>query len=351
MSADTHLLQDEDGANVRRKGLRIAFAVAVGFTWLVYSGAVIPFLAPLFAAQFLISSPRPLPVKKALAITVFILVVGAFLQFMTVLTGDRPPVLLLLLALIYFGCFYQQANGKGGPTVFLVLVIAVMVPLLTILNEDLGDTILKILVQGVVTGMLLMWAAHAIIPDRGSPPLVVPTATTYPQAARYAAANTAILLIAVVACLTRDALATAIVIPITVVSLLLQFDAAASTRAALGIMITNIAGGLAASVAFALLQVRPSYIFLFLIVLLAGLIFGGRAAMRHPAAKLYAGALTIFLLVFGTGVSPLPGSAAESFSTRVSYILAAIAYAIFMTALLWPTQKGSHAGTRVTGAD
>ena len=344
MSADGHLLQEVDRANVRRKGLRIALAVAVGFSWLVYSGAVIPFLAPLFAAQFLISSARPLPVQKALAITVFILVVGALLQFLTVLTGDRPPVLLLLLGLIYFGCFYQQANGKGGPTIFLVLVIAVMVPLLTILNEDLGDTILMILVQGVATGMLLMWAAHAVIPDhQGSPPVVVPTATTYPRAARYAAANTAILLIAVIACLTRDGLATAIVIPITVVSLLLQFDAAASTRAALGIVITNITGGVAASVAFALLQVRPSHIFLFLLVLLAGLVFGGRAAMRQPSAKLYAGALTIFLLVFGTGVSPLPGSAAESFSTRVSYILAAIAYAIFMTTLLWPTQKSSHA--------
>ena len=333
----------EDHANVKRKGLRIALAVAVGFSWLVYSGAIIPFLAPLFAAQFLISSSRPLPVQKALAITVFILVVGALLQFVTVLTGDRPPVLLLLLGLIYFVCFYQQANGKGGPTIFLLLVIAVMVPLLTILNEDLGDTILMILVQGVVTGMLLMWAAHVLIPDRGSPSLEAATSvTTYPRAARYAVANTAILLVAVVACLTRDGLATAIVIPITVVSLLLQFDAAASTRAALGIVITNITGGLAASVAFTLLQVRPSLIFLFLLVLLAGLIFGGRAAMRQPAAKLYAGALTIFLLVFGTGVSPLPGSAAESFSTRVSYILAAIAYAIFMTTLLWPRQEGSR---------
>ena len=252
-------------------------------------------------------------------------------------------ILLLLLGLIYFGCFYQQANGKGGPTIFLVLVIAVMVPLLTILNEDLGDTILMILVQSVVTGMLLMWVAHVLIPDRGSPSLEAATATTYPHAARYAAANTAILLIAVVACLTREGLATAIVIPITVVSLLSQFDVAASTRAAFGIVITNIAGGLAASVAFGLLQVRPSHIFLFLLVLLAGLVFGGRAAMREPAAKLYAGALTIFLLVFGTGVSPLPGSAAESFSTRVSYILAAIAYAIFMTTLLWPRQEGKRA--------
>ena len=217
-----------------------------------------------------------------------------------------------------------------------------MVPLLTILNEDLSDTILSILVQSVVTGMLLMWMATVLIPDTGSPPPKAAAAATYPRAARYAIANTAILLLAVVACLTRDWLETAIVIPITVVSLLSQFDATASTRAALGIVITNIAGGWAACVAFTLLQLRPFHIFLFLLVLLAGLVFGGRAAMREPAAKLSAGALTIFLLVCGTGVSPIPGSAADSFSTRVAYILVAIAYAIFTTTLLWPTQEGSR---------
>jgi hypothetical protein len=90
MSADRHLSHEEDRVNVKRKGLRIALAVAVGFSWLVYSGAIIPFLGPLFAAQFLISSSRPMPVQKALAVTVLILVVGALLQFVTVLTGDRP---------------------------------------------------------------------------------------------------------------------------------------------------------------------------------------------------------------------------------------------------------------------
>ena len=126
MSADTLLLHEEDRVNVKRKGLRIALAVAVGFSWSVYSGAIIPFLGPLFAAQFLISSSRPMPLQKALAVTVLILVVGAFLQFVTVLTGDRPPVLLLLLGLIYFGCFYQQANGKGFAAVPCALVAWVM---------------------------------------------------------------------------------------------------------------------------------------------------------------------------------------------------------------------------------
>jgi hypothetical protein len=324
-------------ANVKRKGLRIALAVAVGFTWSVLSGDIIPFLGPLFAAQFLISSNRPMPVKAALGMAVLIVVAGALLQFVTLMTGNRPPVLLSLLGLIYFVCFFLQANRRGGAAIFLILVVAVMVPLLTILNPDLGDSMLSILVQGVVSGIILMWLAHAFIPDlaiwnseEGVP------APVHPPALRHAAANTAILLVAVTACLTRDGLATAVVIPITVASLLSQLDVGATARAGFGLAMVNLVGGVAASVAFFALQVRPSPVSLFALVLLAGLMFGGRAALPDPDAKLYAGALTIFLVVFGLGVSPLPGSAADTFSTRINYILVAIGYTIFMTALLWP---------------
>jgi hypothetical protein len=348
MSADGHVSGKvaRDLANTKRKGLRIALAVAVGFCWSVFSGAIIPFLGPLFAAQFLVSSSRPLPPQKALATAILFVVAGALLQFITVLTGHRPAVLALLLGLIYFVCFFLQANGKGGGAIFLILVVAVMVPLLTVLHPDVGDSMVSILVQGVVSGTLLMWMAHALIPDRGDlDPDAEAEPAPHPRALRYATANAAILLIAVLACLTRDGLATAIVIPVTVASLLLQLDVVASARAALGLVIVNLIGGVVAAVAFTVLQVRPAPVFLFLIVLLAGLAFGGRAALRDPSAKIYAGALTIFLIIFGTGVSPLPGSAAESFSTRVSYILAAIAYTIFMTALLWPTRRtGEEAG-------
>jgi hypothetical protein len=342
MSADRHLSESAAAelANVKRKGLRIALAVAAGFCWSVLSGAIIPFLGPLFAAQFLISSSHPMPLPKALAMALVILATGMSVQVITLMTGHRPPVLLLVLGTIYFVCFLMQANGKGGAAIFLILVVAVMVPVLTILNPTVGDSMLSILVQGVVTGTLLMWAAHALIPHRGSADASAEVAAAAnPRAMRFAVANTATLLLAVTACLTLDQLATAVVIPITVASLLSQLDVVESARAAFDLFVVNLFGGLVASLAFELLQLRPTPLFLFLVVLLAGLVFGGRAAMQDPAAKVHAGALTIFLILFGKGVSPLPGSAAESFSTRITYIVAAIVYAIFMATLLWPRSR------------
>lgn len=326
--------------DTHRKGLRVALAISVGFCWSVYTGAIIPFLGPFFAAQFLLGNSRPLSLPKALALIVLVLVAGIILQFIMGVSGHRPMILLLILGIIYFFCFYLQATARiVGPPVFFVLVVAVMVPLLSILNRDLSASILSILIQGVVSGTLLMWVMHALIPNKpGIEPAPV-AAVPSPDAMRIAATSAVILLIAVVACLTLDGLSAAIVIPITVVSVLLQGDMVSSSRTALGLVMVNLFGGVVASMAFAVFQLRPGPVFLFLILLLVGLMLGGRAAQNDPKAKLFAGALTIFLVVFGVGVSPIPGSAAESFSTRIVFVLGAIAYTIFMAALLWPGKK------------
>jgi hypothetical protein len=320
----------------RRKGLRVALAVSIGFVFAVDTGAIVPFLGPLFAAQFLLGSARPMPLAKTLGMAALMLIAGFFMMVLTSAFGDRHATFLMFLALIYFSCFIAQSSGKGGPAAFLVLVVTIIVPLLGILNRDLANSILSILVTGVLSGTILMWIAYAVVPE---PPTVgIETAPATLQAPSYlkALANTAILLAAVTICLTNDKLATAMVIPITVASLLGQLDVAASGRAAIGLVIVNLFGGVLASIAYPILTLRPNLFVMFLIVFVVGLLLGGRAAARSKDAGMFAGALTIFLILFGLGVSPLPGSAAESFSTRIVYVAAALIYALLASALLWP---------------
>jgi hypothetical protein len=195
------------------------------------------------------------------------------------------------------------------------------------------------MLQGAVSGAVFAWLSFALIPSRSEAAPIPAAPAASPFATRYAAANAAILLIAVTACLTLDGLSSALVIPVTVASLLLQLNASTNMRAALGLAIVNLFGGLIASVAFAVLEVRPTLPWLFAIVLVVAMFFGGRAALRDTTAKIYAGALTTFLIVFGLGVSPIPGSAAETFSTRIIYVSGAIGYTLLMVALLWPRSQ------------
>ena len=331
--------RDNPLAEQRRKGLRVAFAVSVGFTAAVAMGAIVPFLVPMFAAQFLLGSAGPMPLGKTLGAALLIFFTGVGMMVLTNLFGDRHATFLILLALIYFFCFVAQSAGTGGPALFLVQVVAIMVPLIAILNKDLASSILSILVTGILGGTLLMWLAHAVIPEPPSSRAAAASATVRPPSYRRALANTAILLVAVAVCLINDQLSAALVIPITVASLLGQLDVAASGRVAIGLVIINLSGGILASIAYGLLTLRPSLFSIFLIVLVVALILGGRAAASSKDAKMFAGALTTFLILFGLGVSPVPGSAAESFATRIVFVGAALIYALLLAVLLWPRSE------------
>lgn len=338
------MLIDSVAAEQKRKGLRVAFAVSIGFMLAVYWGAFIPFLGPLFAAQFLLGSSRPMPLGKSVGAALVILAAGMAMMVLTSTLGDRPVPFLLLLGLTYFLCFAMQTARRGGPAVFLVLIVAIIVPLLGILNNELANSILSILVGGVLSGTLLMWLAHVIFPEPIKRNVnTAPSSYQSPDLLR-ALANTSILLVSVVICLVSDNLTAAAVIPITVASLLGQLDVSASMRAASGLILVNLLGGVLASAAYSVLTLRPNLFSIFLIVLIAALFLGGRAAARTKDAPIFAGALTIFLILFGLGVSPLPGSAAESFATRIVYIAGALLYALLLAVMLWPKKVDLRAG-------
>ena len=190
--------------------------------------------------------------------------------------------------------------------------------------------------------MVLSWLAHAVLPIRDAAADAPPAAPAIDRPATdrpamRAVANAAILLGAMTLCLTDNALSLALVLPITVASVLLQFDFATSVRSALSLVAVNLLSGVLASLAFAFVELRPELPFLFLTVFLVGLILGGRAAAGR--AEMYAGALTTFLILFGSGIAPLPTTTPESFTTRIGYVLLAVGYTLCMMALLWPRER------------
>jgi hypothetical protein len=321
----------------RRIGLRVALAVAVGLTFNLAIGDVIPFFGPVLAVQFLIFGAGPMPLSKAIALAGLVLVVGQAFIVLNGIFGDQPVQLLALLGLFFFVCFFVQARGQGGPVIFLCLAIAITVSLLDRVHSTLDSGIIATLLQAYLSAVVLSWLAHAVLPSRDKTEDAPPMAQAIDRPVIRALANGSILLGAMTLCLTNNALSSAIVLPITVASVLLQFDFATSVRSALSTVAVNLLSGVLASLAFAFVELRPSLPFLFLTVFLVGLILAGRATAGR--ARMYAGALTTFLILFGSGIAPLPTTTPESFATRIGYVLLAVGYTLCMTALLWPSER------------
>ena len=337
MPADASAAAEAVLSRQRRIGLRVALAVAAGLTFNLAIGDVIPFFGPVLAVQFLIFGAGPMPLSKAIALAGLVLIVGQAFIVLNGIFGHQPVQLLALLGLFFFVSFFVQARGQGGPVIFLCLAIAITVTLLDRVHDTLDTGIIAILLQAYLSAVVLSWLAHAILPGHDATRDAPQAAPVTDRPAMRALADAAILLGAMTLCLTNNALSLAIVLPITVASVLLQFDFATSVRSALSTVAVNLLSGVLASLAFAFVELRPSLPFLFLTVFLVGLILGGRATAGR--AKMYAGALTTFLILFGSGIAPLPTTTPESFATRIGYVLLAVGYTLCMTALLWPGER------------
>jgi hypothetical protein len=323
----------------RHFGLRLAFAVSAGFTAAILVGSVLPFLAPMLALQFLATSRRPLPLAAGIVMAAVVFVTGGALTLLVGLFSDRPVVLLLLIGLLYFFCFTAQALGKALPIVGLVLTISTVTLVLGMAHIDLGQAMSAVLLGSLAAGLLIAWAAHALFPEPAAsgPGNAAPAAPAHAHPLQRAASNTLILLGSVLICFINPAFTTAIVVPLTVVSLINQADIVHDQKAIWGLLVVNIVGGLLASFAYTLLSMRESLVFMFLILLTMGLFLGGRAA-DPVRGKVFAGSLGIFLVVFGLGVSPIPTTAPESFQTRMVMVLFAILYAVIGIGLFWRTE-------------
>ena len=124
-----------------------------------------------------------------------------------------------------------------------------------------------------------------------------------------------------------------IVAVLTVISILRQ-PADLGGGTATGLILGNLAGGLAATVAYLLVTLLPSPAFLLLVVLLVGASLRRSNRPRGTSAPIYTVGLTTFLIVLGLGLSPLPQDSSSFFISRVFDVMVAAVYAIGMASLL-----------------
>jgi uncharacterized membrane protein YccC len=329
-----------DNVGARRLALRIAvaatasFVVAEAFDW------DFTFIGPMLAAQLLVSSRQCPTLSQGVLFVVVIGVANIFVLLLSTALVETPPVLVLALALVLFLSFYGQVRGAPDFVTTMFQISAVAIPVFTAVRPDLATTIAEALATGGLVAVLTVWAAHAAFPDPEdmqcpatgrSAHAVVPASTVMWIALR----NTLIVMPALIWYLSGDA-QIAVVTLIVIVTVIRQHDPAQGQRAALGLIVGNFIGGVAAGVAYALIQTTHSIIFFAIVCLGASLTFASWIVTGGTRAPLYAIAFSTFLILLGIGITPLPGGTEEAFFSRLLHVLVATAYAIGALSLIRP---------------
>ena len=320
----------EEAGDAHALAFRIAFAAAVGLTLGEVLGWDFPFLPAALAVQ-LLTGRGPLSVKQGLAFVAVMVAACAFAALLAQILVDRPLVLLLTVSLLIFLEFLLLARGQAIGVAAIFLITTAVVPLLAIESMSVAYGLIYTLIVGSALAVLLTFAAHALFPVRTP---AEPAAARAQKGAPVAVAlaNTVVLM-SLVMYFMLTVSPVSIVAVLTVIGILRQ-PADLSGGTAAGLILGNLVGGLAATVAYILVTLFPTPAFLLLVVLLVGLLFGDRIARGGGLAPIYTVGLMTFLIVLGLGLSPLPQDSGSLFIARVFDVMVAAIYAIGMASLL-----------------
>lgn len=321
----------------RRKILRIALAVALGLVIAEALEKPFSFLTPLFAFQLLMNMRvAPSPRQGIEFVLVIVLASGLALGLANALQ-DFPIVYLLILGLIFFGCFHMQLAGKGGPLPGMLLACNAMIPVLAVISREVAQGFVWIMIFSACGAVLLAWLAHALVPASVEAPAPVVRTVEAPDTAgriRAALACTLIVMPALIHYLADDA-EVSVVVLVTIVTVLGQ-RAEMRQRAAFGLLLGNLVGGVLASLVYYATAMVPWLPFLFLMTLAAALVLAEGATRASPEAGLYALAIPTFLILLGLGLTPVTDGSGAAFISRLVNVALASLYALAGIILLLP---------------
>ena len=317
-------------------GSTLAMAVAMGLDW------PLSFLTPVLTLSFL-ASPAPRPTLKMGFGFVLTIAVASYVGLLVGRTLlPYPLVFIPFVGLLLFRIYYAKGSSLPPLLILWLLIALLLIPLMMMQSHALANMIAyNLVISGGVT-LLVVWISYALLPDRvdgesSNVSVAKPPAPTTEERFR-TAVDTTIVVFPVLVLFYFFELAGALLILIMIALLSMQPGFAKDFKGGKALIIGNTIGGIAAIIFYELLVIMPEYVFLIVLTLLAGLMFGSRLFSGKPKAALYGMAFSTLLLVIGSTTSS-SGEADAKVYTRIIQLMAAVIYVVVAFGLLEHLKK------------
>lgn len=321
--------------------LRYAFGSAIIMLVAMGVDYTLSYLTPVLALGFLAPGAKA-PTLKSSAAFIFI-IAGASMAgiLFTRFFLDFPLVFLPLMVLAIFHIYYTTSLQKMK--IWLIIAM-LLIPMVSLESSHLGNVVAVNLVINAIVAVVLVGLVYFIFP--AARPAIEEGKTDSPQTFSaserfYAALKKTLVVLPVLVLFFVYNWSNALLVLIFIVILSMN-PATSNKKAGLAIILANLGGGIAAIVAFNLLTIVPSFIFLGLLVLLGGLLFGNSFFLGKKAAPLFGMAFSTYLLILGN-VTSFRGEAGEAVWTRILQIGIVVIYVVIAFSVVdhFSSQKGS----------
>lgn len=319
---------------VLNHGLRMAFAVAVGLTFEIFRGAVLPPLASVIALQ-LLALPAP-PPKAKMVLVLFGVMASAsmFAYLVAALTVDYAFLYAIGVGLLYLWGFALAVRPPTALVGTMILTMGIVVTAISAVSTGAAVFLVVELLASVLLGFGLIFLAHVLFPHRAPPVQRNAAAFGSASPAIRAALATAIIL-PLHLYLTSDGVA-AMVILLTVATMLRQPGITESTAYGTNYAVGNLIGGILASFAVIIVSLHESLLLTAAVTGACALFFSYQLARAPRIAHVLLPGYVAFALLYGLAFSSLPTGTDVAYIQRVTDITIAALYALGGVALFYP---------------
>ncbi len=292
------------------------------------------YLTAVLGLGYMAPGAKPLTLKQGIG---FVLILAA-LTFLAVMFASAfqlyalvyLPLLLLTLLWLYY------TDKLPMMVKLFALISIVLIPFLSIDSTAIGAYIATILVFNAFMAILLTQLVFMIFPLCEADQKFLKEKAEAPKQSRQQRYVYAVKILCILSPLIVFYYLfqwSSSVLILTFVTILTVSPAFANPKVGLVMIVANTLGGLFGILAYELLVMAPSFVFMMLLILLVGFVFGQKLFSDSKYAGIYGSAFSTFLLILGS-VTASEDEAGAKVWDRVIQIALAVIYVVVAFGLL-----------------
>ncbi len=302
-------------------GVTAAVAVAYGYSW------PLSYLVPLLAVLFL-AGPAWITWGAAVKVLILLavsLLIGVFISEFLL----HFPLLCIPFYMLLFFLIYYNDTPSSPPMVSLFMTLGItMIPILSFSGVIVSHIVAFFILLNMAIAMFFAWLFHSILPDSLAPVTLADALQKSPpkppevpekERIRLALVSTIVASTAVIIFFSLN-LAQYALAMLLICIMAGTPSQNASLKFVKGNAVATIIGGASVIIAYNLLVVAPTYLFLIPLVLFFSLFFSSKIYSGSPLAPAFQAGFTTFLVLLGSSTGG-KDAASSDFYLRIAQIL------------------------------
>ncbi|MEQ8711979.1 MAG: DUF2955 domain-containing protein [Cyclobacteriaceae bacterium] len=279
--------------------LRCVFGVTLALVISTTLGYMIPHTTAIFALMLLAPQKKPLGLKTEVIAVLGLSVLGYFGSLFGKHLIDYPLVILPILGLCIFWSF--RAVKIPEPIRLLFLILAVLLPFVSLMANALGSIVLSSLLLNLIIAMVVVRIAYLIFPFTRFEEVLVdkkkPNTNKDINLDRMAFNG---LMVVFPIITTLYFFNSSIAILTLAFIVILSFDPFIyQSKKGAAILIANIIGGLAGVLVYNILVITPSYLIYILVIINIAFYFALNLYSGKKIAPIFKTSFNTFFVIMG----------------------------------------------------